>query len=120
MSVGRRRFYPGLPAQLSAVPALATGGDGVIEIFTKRLCSGCVEVKRVLDAAGVSYREWDCDTVDGLAEWAFRGAPETLPAVWAGGAWVDPGQTDPRHLAEAAIAAERDAAPNTKGTTDAM
>jgi len=75
------------------------------EIFTRRLCSGCHDLARALEAAGVSYTEWDCDCVDGLAEWAFRGAPDPLPAVWVGGAWIAPECEDARELARLAIEA---------------
>ena len=52
-----------------------------VEIITRRLCGGCQELKRRLSRAGVSFIERDTETIDGLAAWAWRDAPNPLPAA---------------------------------------
>ena len=52
-------------------------------IFGRKLCSACQDKKAEFDKAGVEYKYFDLDTIDGLAEYAYRGLPEkqVLPIV---------------------------------------
>jgi len=72
------------PASLGWV----TWGTGV-EVLTRRLCGGCQELKRRLREAGIPFRELDIDSVDGLAAWAYYGAPAVSPAVAIDGRLID-------------------------------
>ena len=59
--------------------------DPKVEVITRRLCGGCQDLKKKLSKAGVEFAERDVETVDGLAAWAWYGAPALLPAVAIGG-----------------------------------
>jgi len=52
-----------------------------VEIITRRMCGGCQDLKRRLAEAGIEFTEYDADTADGMAVWAWYGAPSILPAV---------------------------------------
>lgn len=71
-----------------------------VEILTRRLCGGCQELRRKLSEAGVEFVEHDTETADGLAAWAWYGAPDLLPAVAIDGRRLS-GAGDPDALFEA-------------------
>jgi len=51
-------------------------------IFGRKLCSACQDKKAEFDKAGVEYKYFDLDTIDGLAEAAYRGfSDQPLPIV---------------------------------------
>ncbi len=76
-------------------------GTGV-EVLTRRLCGGCQELKHRLREANIPFHELDIDTVDGLAAWAYYGAPAVSPAVAIDGRLVD-GSGDVDALFEAVV-----------------
>ena len=54
----------------------------MIELLTKKGCSGCEKIKRVFDAYEVDYVLYDIDTLDGKVKMAdLAGAPTTVPIL---------------------------------------
>ena len=63
-------------------------GEGV-EILTRRMCSGCRELKRHLRDAEIAFRELDVDTADGRAAAAWYDSPSLLPTVAIDGQLIE-------------------------------
>ena len=54
----------------------------MILLFGRKMCSACQDKKAEFDKAGVEYIYHDLDTIDGLAEAAYRGlSDQALPIV---------------------------------------
>lgn len=55
-------------------------------VFTQECCPKCVEAKKKLETAGLSYKEINIDTVEGRAEFAMHiSRSNTTPAFCLGG-----------------------------------
>lgn len=63
-------------------------GEGV-EILTRPMCGGCLDLKRRLAEAGIDFRELDVDTADGRAAAAWYDSPALLPAVAVNGQLIE-------------------------------
>ena len=51
-------------------------------LFGKKLYSACQDQMEAFDKAGIEYKYYDLDTIDGLAEAAYRGfSDQALPVV---------------------------------------
>jgi glutaredoxin len=77
-----------------------------IEVITRPRCGGCQELKARLSEAGLSFTEYDAETPDGLAVWAWYDAPEQLPALALDGHLL-PGSGNPERLFEALTKGKR-------------
>jgi len=52
--------------------------NGSYKVFGTQTCPGCIQIKKLLDAANASYEFFDVSTSAGLAELAIHGLADEL------------------------------------------
>lgn len=63
--------------------------DGGVILITARGCASCARAKEELAQAGISYRELDANTPEGMAEFHMYSNGSELPLlVWRGAGYV--------------------------------
>src|SRR5262245_51547654 len=65
-------------------PPAATATTGVV-LYSAAWCGFCKRAKAYLAAKGISYREFDIDSKEGLAAYARAGGGKGVPLLIAGG-----------------------------------
>lgn len=77
---------PAAAEQLSKLQSLRTAAptSGVV-LYSAAWCGYCTKAKAWLAGKGISYREIDIDTPDGLASYAQAGGRRGVPLLVAGG-----------------------------------
>ena len=91
---------PGPDGRLD-VARLVPWGRGV-EVLTRPMCGGCHSLVVRLAWLGIRFRRLSIDTEDGLAAWAYYGAPPVSPAAAIDGQLID-GGGDPDQLFHAVL-----------------
>lgn len=72
-------------ARLQSLRAPTAGSLGGVVLFSAAWCGHCTKAKAWLAGKGISYREVDIDTPDGMASFAQAGGGKGVPLLLAGG-----------------------------------
>jgi len=69
--------------KLNISPSSATHNNGVV-LFSATWCGYCKKAKAYLGTKGITYREFDIDTNDGLTAYAQAGGRKGVPLLVSG------------------------------------